>query len=670
MHPAKGGKDLWAVYLRLLPAYLLSAVLLLPSSAAASDVLCDAAFQNCRTRLLELIRAERVGIDVAFWFMEDARYSYELIQKHKQGVPVRLLVDTRANVPSPANGARLQELRDAGIPMRRRTAGGILHWKMMLFSGQNTIQFSAANYSPWAFVPVDPYVNYTDEVIYFTTDSSVVNSFRTKYDDMWVNTAVYTNYANVLTDLVRHHGIFTQDPELNFAPAQSYRSRAVKRYDAEKTGIDVTMYRITDRAHADAMIRATGRGVDVRLITEPKQYRDPKRLWHSWNVDRMYMAGVQIRHRKHAGLLHQKSVVLHGQQLTIFGSSNWSGPSSDSQEEHNYFTYKSNFFQYFVEQYERKWNNGANYAETEPFVPLPPAKPAYVSPALNATGVSTSSVRLTWDGGYWAHLYDIHIGTTPEPPLLVADQPLGPSTSSTNNKTFTVSNLEPGTTYYWRIVSKTAARKTAAGPVYSFVTSGTPVVSESTGGVLEPGDILLHASKARKAGAWRVVSDSTAAGGARLVNPNAGLAKLTPALANPFDYFELTFEAEAGKPYRLWLRGRAENDHYANDSVHVQFSGSVDRIGYPDWRIGTTKSTEVSIQNGSSAGLSGWGWQDNGWGTLGPAVYFARTGTQTIRVQRREDGISIDQILLSPDMYLNIAPGATKNDTTLLSASQ
>ena len=54
------------------------------------------------------------------------------------------------------------------------------------------------------------------------------------------------------------------------------------------------MYRITDSRHADAMIAAKTRGIPVRLITEPQQYRDPIRHWHSWNIDRMYMAGIEI----------------------------------------------------------------------------------------------------------------------------------------------------------------------------------------------------------------------------------------------------------------------------------------------------------------------------------------------------------------------------------------
>jgi hypothetical protein len=69
--------------------------------------------------------------------------------------------------------------------------------------------------------------------------------------------------------------------------------------------------------------------------------------------------------------------------------------------------------------------------------------------------------------------------------------------------------------------------------------------------------------------------------------------------------------------------------------------------------------------------LQGWGWQDNGWGAgvLGPLVYFSNTGTQTIRVQVREDGLMIDQMVLSPQLYLFASPGALKNDTRILQES-
>ena len=124
------------------------------------------------------------------------------------------------------------------------------------------------------------------------------------------------------------------------------------------------------------------------------------------------------------------------------------------------------------------------------------------------------------------------------------------------------------------------------------------------------------------------VSDSSAAGGSKLQHANASAAKLSAALPNPTHYFELTFNAEGGRPYHLWLRGRADGDSSSNDSVFVQFSGSVIQgSATPTWRIGTTSATEVNLEDCSSCGLAAWGWQDNGWGsatTMGTRVYFKR----------------------------------------------
>src|SRR5918993_4974287 len=116
------------------------------------------------------------------------------------------------------------------------------------------------------------------------------------------------------------------------------------------------------------------------------------------------------------------------------------------------------------------------------------------------------------------------------------------------------------------------------------------------------------------------------------------------------------------------MRGKAQGDFWGNDSAFVQFSGSVTEGGAATYRIGTTSSAEINLEDCSNCGLSGWGWQDNGWGVgvLGPLIRFQNTGTHTVRIQVREDGLSIDQIVLSSQNYLNSAPGPLKNDTTIL----
>jgi hypothetical protein len=180
--------------------------------------------------------------------------------------------------------------------------------------------------------------------------------------------------------------------------------------------------------------------------------------------------------------------------------------------------------------------------------------------------------------------------------------------------------------------------------------------------------VLWAADASRLAGNWQLTADATAAGSVRAANPNRDVPKLPAALAAPGDFVELTFTAVAGVPYRLWLRAKAQNDSYTNDSVFVQFSGSVSATGTPTARIGTTSAMVVVLEDCSGCGVAGWGWQDTGYGAgvLGPTIYFANTGPQTIRIQPREDGMSIDQVVLSAGQYLTRAPGAPKNDTTIL----
>ena len=440
---------------------------------APQERMCDPTFEDCRADILTYIEQETQQIDIAFWMMSDARYSNALVAARARGVTVRVLMDPRCSESHPACVAPLDQLRTAGMPMRA-AANGILHWKMILFASQGQVEFSGANYVPFEFTPHEPWVNFTDEIIYYSNDPAVVRSMMTKFDEHWTSTTEFYNYANIAGPLTRSYPLYPLDPDLNFPPFDSYRARAVQAYDAEQQRIDILMFRITDLNHTWAMQRAVERGVPVRLITDEDEYRNPKRVWNAYNVDILHRAGVQVRLDAHLGLNHAKGVILSGSGLAIFGSSNWSSPSSDLQHEHNYFTTKPVLVSWLKALFERKWNNSAGHNESTPFVPLPPDVPEPHAPANAATGVPTAGVVLQWNGGIWAHLYDIYFGTSPNPPLLAENREIGPSLQPTYYRELELHNLQPGTTYYWRIVSKTMAHVTANGPVWSFTTAGTP----------------------------------------------------------------------------------------------------------------------------------------------------------------------------------------------------
>jgi hypothetical protein len=185
-----------------------------------------------------------------------------------------------------------------------------------------------------------------------------------------------------------------------------------------------------------------------------------------------------------------------------------------------------------------------------------------------------------------------------------------------------------------------------------------------------PTELVLYAREAVSAvGNVQVVADPDAAGGARVYFTNVGLPKVTTPVARPTTYIDLTFTADAGIPYHLWMRGSALADCWCNDSAWVQFSDAVDAGGRALYRIGAAEAAIYSIEQCLNCGVAGWGWSDNQWGVpgaLGADLYFATSGSHTIRIQPREDGLSLDQIVLSSSRYRLVAPGSNKRDRTIL----
>ena len=437
-----------------------------PSTPASAEELCDPAFQNCLTRLLTFIRNETVRLDFAFNLLEDQTITDAVIERHRAGVPVRVIMEPRRNSTNPLNGTMIERMRAAGVPLRQKTTGSIFHWKMFIFEGQQTVEFAATNFTADYLRPKVAYRDYHSDPVYFSTDVALLRSFQRKYDDLWVDATNLSDYANVTTR-ARAYSLWTVDPTLSFVPQQNFLTRSRPLYDAETQQIDTIMYKITEAGHADGLIRARNRGLPVRLIVEGDMYRNTKNIWQAYHVDRLYAAGVQIKVRAHLGFLHQKTTLLYSQATAIFGSSNWTIESNSGQYEHNYFTRKAWFFTWMRDIYNRKWNNTTGNTETRNFVPLAPAAPVYVSPANAATGQPTT-VTLKWKPGYWGHRADLYFGTTSPPPLYQAN--LTTSAGSSATKSVTVTDLIPGRTYYWYVVSKTMAPRSATGTIRSFGT--------------------------------------------------------------------------------------------------------------------------------------------------------------------------------------------------------
>jgi hypothetical protein len=182
-------------------------------------------------------------------------------------------------------------------------------------------------------------------------------------------------------------------------------------------------------------------------------------------------------------------------------------------------------------------------------------------------------------------------------------------------------------------------------------------------------EIVLWSASGFHHGTFSEVSDPTAAGAERGYDRNLGRAKVNVPSANPANFIDFGFVADPTQTYKLWIRLRADNNLWSNDSVWVQFTGSTDAAGNAVFRAGTSSGLAVNLEECVNCGVSGWGWEDDGWGAVnrnGVTLRFLQGGFQRIIIQTREDGVSIDQIVLSSEKYLTNRPGAAKNDNTIL----
>jgi hypothetical protein len=168
-------------------------------------------------------------------------------------------------------------------------------------------------------------------------------------------------------------------------------------------------------------------------------------------------------------------------------------------------------------------------------------------------------------------------------------------------------------------------------------------------------------------GSWTTASDPASPNGIKLVTTDIGWASTGAPPATPADYIDVTFNANAGTPYTLWLRLQALARSKYNDSLWVQFSDAL-AGGSAVYPLNSTSALLVNLATDAAAGsLNGWGWSNSAYWIAQPTtITFATSGTHTLRIQVREDGVQLDQIVLSPTTYLNTAPGPATLDSTIV----
>jgi hypothetical protein len=479
--------------------------------ALAQEKVYFTAIENAQQVIVQKINAEKVRLDVATWMLVDGDIVTAIINKHKSGVPVRVLGDRITIFEQSDHNTRnaFFELANAGVPIRVRRHPTwfpeIMHWKAGIFVGQGQVEFGSANWTTFELAPWSA-TDFKDETAMFTDDLDIFRAFLVRFDEFWADPTYFEDFAvaykaEMGTDWkvpmnisrVRLEQCPPSKPDCTTVPGMTWSqgseliNQMIAEINAEPTGgsIDMVSYRLTMPSVVDALIAKHNAGVRVRVFIEPTQYRNagfPEFWLVGAMTDKLWMAGIPISQRKHQGLTHMKTLITSRGSLVASANftKNW-------QRDHNYFisaTQKPALHLAHKDRFNAMWEDATNPTKQVhymPFQPQRPIEPQIPLPANGAVNVATTT-RLEWNRAPFATSFDVYLGAAGAAMNLVGrvnavvtDDP--PATYS-----LTLGQaLQPNTTYNWRVVSRTYASDAnpalvMSSDTWTFTTGG------STGG--------------------------------------------------------------------------------------------------------------------------------------------------------------------------------------------
>jgi phosphatidylserine/phosphatidylglycerophosphate/cardiolipin synthase-like enzyme len=473
------------------------ALLILPGSTAeAQETILFPAIDDAQTPIVERLRNEPVRLDIATWYLTDRRLSAAIVQRFRAGLPVRVIGD-RVSIfeIAPAVRREFEYLATNGVPIRLRyhptSFPTIMHWKCGIFVGQNTVEFGSANWTPFELGPASA-TNFKDETAMFTSDPALVNAFKTRFDQMWVDTTNFLDWPEAYqretgrpwtTPMTIPRGRLEPDhptpPGLIWSQGPELNDPLTAAIDRETRSVDMVIYRLSVPNITDALIRKLQARIPVRIFIEPSQYRNsvfPEYWLTGSRIDQLWVAGAQIKQRTHQGITHMKVLITPTEAM--MGSANF---TKNWERDHNYFIQaaaKPHLHAQLVNRFSQMWADTTNYTA---FQPQRPRAPTLVSPPDGAAAVPGAT--LTWMRAPWAVAFDVYIGTS-QTNLAFAGRVNAPQIEDPPTRySFTApGGLLPRTRYFWRVVSRTFATDAnpalvAASPTRSFTTGDTTITT-------------------------------------------------------------------------------------------------------------------------------------------------------------------------------------------------
>jgi phosphatidylserine/phosphatidylglycerophosphate/cardiolipin synthase-like enzyme len=298
--------------------------------------------------LVRAINTVNSTLDVALYNLQLSEVVEAMIAARDRGVRVRVVLDDKHVFPK--RNADIQRLLDSGMDvrvMRGRGRSGAMHNKYAVFDGVG-LQTGSANWT-W-FAESASYEN-----MLFIYDPYTIAGYQANFEWMWNQSRLASSpdaqappAGPVPSDpspSLYFNGAYL--PRYAFSPRGGTEAAIIKAIDAARSEIKVAMFTLTSEPVMSALVRASARGVSVKLMHNAGSsfpfFQDALKS----RFDLRFSQG-----RTERGQMHNKFAVLDG-ALLINGAFNWTNMAEDNNAENTVFTMEPYYVQVYGAEFDR-----------------------------------------------------------------------------------------------------------------------------------------------------------------------------------------------------------------------------------------------------------------------------------------------------------------------------
>ena len=156
-----------------------------------------------------------------------------------------------------------------------------------------------------------------------------------------------------------------------FAPDDNIRKELIQLIDAEKNGVTLAIFLLTDLEITDALARAQKRGVPVELVTDAgclrERYNKVAKLCEAGCA--VYVYNPAYNKKDSSSIMHHKFALFKnnraGNPLLWTGSFNFTKSGSFNNQENAVVLEDHNVIQQFTKQFDRLKERSYRYGKTK-----------------------------------------------------------------------------------------------------------------------------------------------------------------------------------------------------------------------------------------------------------------------------------------------------------------